>query len=131
MDQAVSILGEGTILTNQVEVHPFLANRKVVEHAQSLGMTVTGYMPLAVGKVMDDETLIGIAEARNVTPAQIALAWVASRDVVVIPSSTRATHQKANLEALNIKLSADEIARIDKLDRNERIANPGFAPAWD
>lgn len=131
MDEAVRILGRDTLLTNQVEVHPFLANRKVVEHAQKLGMTVTGYMPLAVGKVMDDETLISIAQARNLTPAQIALAWVASRDIVVIPSSTRATHQKANLEALDIRLSADEIARIDQLDRNERIANPGFAPAWD
>jgi 2,5-diketo-D-gluconate reductase B len=88
-------------------------------------------MPLAVGKVMDDETLINIAEARNLTPAQVALAWVASKGVVVIPSSTRATHQKANLEALDVELSAEEITRIDGLDRNQRIANPGFAPAWD
>lgn len=131
MDQAVDILGEGAILTNQVEVHPFLANRKVVEHAQKLGITVTGYMPLAVGKVMEDEALIGIAEARNLTPAQVALAWVASRGVVVIPSSTRATHQKANLDAMNVELSAEDIAKIDNLDRNERIANPGFAPDWD
>jgi 2,5-diketo-D-gluconate reductase B len=61
----------------------------------------------------------------------VALAWVASRDVVVIPSSTRATHQKANLDALDVELSPEEIAQIDQLDRNERIANPGFAPAWD
>lgn len=131
MDQAVSILGEGVILTNQVEVHPFLANRKVVEHAQKLGITVTGYMPLAVGKVLEDKTLISIAQARNLTPAQVALAWVASRGIVVIPSSTRATHQKANLDALDVKLSAEEIEQIDQLDSNERIANPGFAPAWD
>ncbi len=131
MDQAVSILGQGTIVTNQVEVHPYLANRKVVEHAQNLGITVTGFMPLAVGKVMEDETLIRIAEAHNLTPAQIALAWVASRGIVVIPSSTRATHQKDNLEAMDVELTEDEIAQIDKLDRNERIANPGFAPDWD
>lgn len=131
MDQAVSILGENAILTNQVEVHPFLANRKVVEHARKLGITVTGYMPLAVGKVMEDETLIRIAAARNLTPAQVTLAWEASRGVVVIPSSTRASHQKANLEALSVELSPEEIALIDRLDRNERIANPGFAPDWD
>jgi len=131
MDQAVSILGENVIMTNQVEVHPFLANRKVVDHAQKLGITVTGYMPLAVGKVMEDETLIQIAQARNLTPAQVALAWVASRGVVVIPSSTRPSHQKANLDALNVELTPEEIARIDDLDRNERIANPSFAPAWD
>ncbi|MDO3722902.1 2,5-didehydrogluconate reductase DkgB [Marinobacter sp. chi1] len=131
MDQAVDILGQGTLLTNQVEVHPFLANRKVVEHAQSLGLTVTGYMPLAVGKVMEDETLLRIARERNVTPAHIAIAWVASRGVVPIPSSTRPSHQSANIEALDIKLSEEEIQAIDELDRGERIADPGFAPDWD
>lgn len=131
MDQAKEILGDTPILTNQVEVHPFLANRKVVEHAQKLGITVTGYMPLAVGKVMEDETLQRIASERNVTPAQIAIAWVASRGVVPIPSSTRPSHQKANLEALKIQLTEDEVRAIDALDRGERIANPGFAPDWD
>lgn len=131
MDRAKEILGDSPILTNQVEVHPFLANRKVVEHAQKLGITVTGYMPLAVGKVMEDETLQRIASERNVTPAQIAIAWVASRGVVPIPSSTRPSHQKANLDALKIQLTAEEIRAIDGLDRGERIANPGFAPDWD
>ena len=131
MDRAKEILGDGALFTNQVEVHPFLANRKVVEHAQKLGITVTGYMPLAVGKVMEDETLQRIARERNATPAQIALAWVASRGVVPIPSSTRPAHQKANLKALDIELSDEEIRTIDRLDRNERIANPDFATAWD
>lgn len=131
MDQAVEILGDGAILTNQVEVHPFLANRKVVEHARKLGITVTGYMPLAVGKVMHDDTLQRIGNAHNVSPAQVAIAWVAARGIVPIPSSTRPEHQKANLDALNLKLTDDETAAIDRLDRNERIANPSFAPAWD
>ncbi|HDZ39345.1 MAG TPA: 2,5-didehydrogluconate reductase DkgB [Marinobacter sp.] len=131
MDQAIEILGENTIFTNQVEVHPFLTNRKVVEHAQKLGITVTGYMPLAVGKVMEDETLQRIGQGHNATPAQIAIAWVAARGLVPIPSSTRAAHQTANLDALKITLSDDEVRAIDHLDRCERIANPGFAPDWD
>lgn len=131
MDRAREILGDTPILTNQVEVHPFLANRRVVEHARKLGITVTGYMPLAVGRVMQDETLIRIGKDHNASPAQIALAWVASRGVVPIPSSTRPKHQTQNLDALKIRLSDAEIAAIDALDRGERIANPDFAPAWD
>lgn len=131
MDEAKSILGDASIFTNQVEVHPFLANRKVVDHARKLGITVTGYMPLAVGKVMEDETLQRIAESHNATPAQIAIAWVASRGIVPIPSSTRPAHQKANLDALEIELSGEDIKAIDALDRGERIADPGFAPDWD
>ena len=131
MERAKAILGDAPILTNQVEVHPFLANRQVVAHAQRLGMTVTGYMPLAVGKVMDDPTLQRIALEHNATPAQIAIAWSVARGVVPIPSSTRPSHQKANLEALNLTLSEEDIRAIDALDRGERLANPGFAPDWD
>ncbi|MFC4257865.1 2,5-didehydrogluconate reductase DkgB [Marinobacter lacisalsi] len=131
MDQAREILGDTPIFTNQVEVHPFLANRKLVDHAQRLGIPVTGYMPLAVGKVMEDETLQQIASAHHITPAQVAIAWCAARGVVPIPSSTRPKHQTQNLDALKIRLTDDEIRTIDALDRNERIANPDFAPNWD
>lgn len=131
MDQARDILGETPIFTNQIEVHPFLANRKVVDHAQTVGITVTGYMPLAVGRVMEDECLQGIARQHAVTPAEVAIAWVASRGIVPIPSSTRSEHLKANLNALRLELTAEELASIDRLDRGERIASPDFAPAWD
>lgn len=131
IDEALAAPGGDQIVTNQVEVHPFLANRKVVEHCQSQGLQVTGYMPLAVGKVMNEPVLKQIADDHGVTPAQIALAWVASRDIVVIPSSTKPSHQESNLKALDIQLSPDEIKRIDELDAGERIANPDFAPDWD
>lgn len=131
MDQAKDILGDTPIFTNQVEVHPFLNNRKVIEHARQLGIPVTGYMPLAVGKVMEDDTLIRIGAEHNASAAQIALAWTISKGVTPIPSSTRPKHQKDNLDALKIRLRKEEIAAIDQLDRNERIANPEFAPRWD
>lgn len=131
VDEALAAPGGDQIVTNQIEVHPYLANRKLVRHCQDKGLQVTGYMPLAVGKVMKDPVLQEIAKTHNVTPAEIALAWVASRDIVVIPSSTNPKHQKANLEAMELKLSAKELAQIDKLDSGDRIANPDFAPAWD
>ncbi|MDV2077275.1 2,5-didehydrogluconate reductase DkgB [Marinobacter xestospongiae] len=131
LTQAREILGDTPIFTNQIEVHPFLANRKVVDHAQTLGIQVTGYMPLAVGRVMEDDTLMDLARHRNVTPAQIAIAWAVSRHIVPIPSSVRPDHLKANLDALKIKLAPEELAAIERLDRGERLADPAFAPAWD
>ena len=131
VDQALAGPGGKHMVTNQIEVHPYLANRKVVEHCQNNGLEVTAYMPLAVGKVMQDPVLSEIGQAHNASPAQITLAWVAQRDIVVIPSSTKPGHQKANLEAMKIKLSEEEMRRIDALDKGERIANPDFAPHWD
>ncbi|WP_148252822.1 2,5-didehydrogluconate reductase DkgB [Aidingimonas lacisalsi] len=131
VDEALSVPGGEHIITNQVEVHPFLGNHALVSHCQARGVQVTGYMPLAVGKVMKEPVLQEIANEHGVTPAQVALAWVAARDIVVIPSSTKPAHQRANLAALDLELSSDEMARIDALDAGERIANPDFAPEWD
>ncbi|BBI60051.1 hypothetical protein HSBAA_13570 [Vreelandella sulfidaeris] len=131
MDEAISILGKGEILTNQIEVHPFLQNHRLVEHCEQQGIQVTAFMPLAVGKVMDNPTLQKIADAHGVTPAQIALAWVKQRNMVTIPSSTKARNIQSNIAALDLVLSDSEMADIAMLDRQERIANPDFAPAWD
>ena len=131
IDRALSVPGGEHLITNQIEVHPFLANRKLVEHCQSKGLEVTAYMPLAVGKVMDDPVLKRIAQAHDASPAQIALAWIAARDIIVIPSSTKPANQKSNIEAMNIRLSDDEIEQINRLDRGDRQANPSFAPRWD
>ncbi|WP_342594137.1 2,5-didehydrogluconate reductase DkgB [Salinicola lusitanus] len=131
IDQALGLPGGENIVTNQIEVHPFLANRKLVEHCQAKGLDVTAYMPLAVGKVMKDPVLERIANAHDASPAQVALAWIAARDIIVIPSSTNPANQKSNLKAMKLRLSDDDIAQIDDLDRGDRQANPSFAPQWD
>lgn len=131
LNEALAMPGGDQIVTNQVEVHPFLANRKLVDHCQGKRLQVTGYMPLAVGKVMNEPVLDQIAAAHDATPAQIALAWLLARNITVIPSSAKPEHQQANLKALEIELTANEMARIDGLDSGERIANPDFAPGWD
>ena len=131
LEQALSVPGGEHIVTNQIEVHPFLTNRKVVEAVQRANLTVTAYMPLAVGKVMKDDTLKRLAEKYQVTPAQLVLAWLHGKDIVVIPSSTSEAHLKANKEALDLTLEDDDIAAIESLDRGERIADPDFAPDWD
>ncbi|OEY66936.1 2,5-didehydrogluconate reductase DkgB [Marinobacter sp. X15-166B] len=131
LTQAQHILGDAAIFTHQVESHPFFANRKVVELTQKLGIQVTGYMPLAAGRVMEDTTLQQIGRDYNASPAQIALAWLLARQIVPIPASTRPQHQKANLDALQLSLSAEDLHAIDRLDRGERLADPSFAPDWD
>ncbi|MFT6431785.1 MAG: 2,5-diketo-D-gluconate reductase B [Halopseudomonas sp.] len=117
--------------TNQVEIHPFLHNHKLAEFARGQGIQLTAYMPLAVGKVMQDSVLQAIANAHQITPAQVTLAWLLQSEYVVIPSSTKRAHQQANLDAAHIQLSPEDVAAIAALDRGERIADPDFAPAWD
>ncbi len=131
MQQAIDAIGAENIATNQVEVHPFLQNRKVIDFARQHGIHITAYMPLAYGKVMQDDTLKRIGQAHNASPAQVALAWLLQQGFAVIPSSTKRENLAANLAAQQLRLTDEEMQQIATLDRNERLANPGFAPEWD
>ncbi|MDO5609351.1 MAG: 2,5-didehydrogluconate reductase DkgB [Pseudomonadota bacterium] len=132
LKEAIEIAGPGVIRTNQIELHPFLQNRKLADFTQAQGISVTSYMTLARGQVMDDAVLQDIGRAHGVSPAQIALAWAMQLGYAVIPSSTKRGNLEANLAALKLELSDDEMARIAALDRGQRLTDPeGLAPAWD
>lgn len=132
MQQAIDAIGAQEIATNQVEIHPYLQNRKVIAFAREHGIHLTAYMPLAYGKVMTDLIIAAIAQRHGVNPAQISLAWSLQQGFAVIPSSTKRANLAANLEAAHIRLTDEEMAAIAELDAGERIANPeGIAPVWD
>lgn len=129
--EAIAILGEGEIFTNQVEIHPYLQNRQVVAFCQQHGITLTGYMPFAYGEVLKDEVIQTIAKQHNASAAQVVLAWMRQQGYVTIPSSTKLANIESNIASLSLTLTADEMASINTLDRNFRLASPDFAPEWD
>ncbi|HEX2010448.1 MAG TPA: 2,5-didehydrogluconate reductase DkgB [Roseateles sp.] len=132
MREAVALLGADRVFTNQVELHPYLQNRAVVEYARSQGIGVTSYMTLAYGEALQDPVVQAIAAGRGATPAQVLLAWALQQGFAVIPSSTRRENLESNLRAAALRLSAAEMAQIDALDRGRRLVDPeGLAPAWD
>lgn len=68
-----------------------------------------------------------VAAANDVTPAQVALAWVLSRDerVVAIPGTRRMTRLTENLASADVRLSDADLSRLDAIDadvRGERLA---------
>ena len=130
LEEALNAPGGEEIVTNQIEVSPFLANRKLVEATQKLGVKVTAYMPLGEGRAHKDPTLIEIAKKHGVTPAQVTFAWLLSRDIVVLSASTNPEHQQLNWDAQKVKLDAGDIEKIDALDEGLRHAKPPFAPKW-
>lgn len=130
--QAIAAVGEGEIATNQIELSPYLQNRKLAAFVQDQGITVTSYMTLAYGKVLKDPVLVEIADKHQATVAQVALAWALQLGYAVIPSSTRRENLASNLLARDLKLDTGDMAKIATLDRNSREANPkGLAPVWD
>ncbi len=130
--QAIAAVGATEIATNQIELSPYLQNRKLVAFLQAQGIRVTSYMTLAYGKVLPDPVMMDIARTHGATPAQVALAWALHKGYAVIPSSTRRENLAGNLLAQQLRLSLADIERIDALERNGREVNPeGLAPVWD
>ncbi|GAB3253974.1 2,5-didehydrogluconate reductase DkgB [Chitinimonas naiadis] len=132
MQQAIAAVGQGEIATNQIELHPYLQNRKVAEFARSQGIRITSYMTLAYGKVLADPVIIAIAERHRATPAQVVLAWALQLGYAVIPSSTKRENLASNLLAQGLKLTEADMDEIAALERKGRLVDPdGLAPAWD
>ena len=132
MKEAITAVGAENIATNQIELHPYLQNRKVVEFAHSQGIHITSYMTLAYGEVLKDPVIMAIAERHDATPAQVTLAWAMQLGYSVIPSSTKRSNLESNLKACALKLTDADMAQIATLDRGHRLTNPqSVAPAWD
>lgn len=92
---------------------------------------ITAHIPLAYSKVLTEPLIQQIAAQHQVTAAQVALAWSLQQGFVVIPSSTKKVNLAQNLAVLELKLTAENMSALAGLDRNERLANPNFAPDWD
>lgn len=132
LQEAIEVVGAGQIATHQVELHPYLQNRKVVEFARSQGIHITSYMTLAYGEVLNDPLIKAIAHAHQATAAQVVLAWAMQSKYAVIPSSTRRANLQGNLLACDLNLSASELQSIAGLERGQRLTSPaGIAPQWD
>lgn len=133
MQRAHDIVSPGTLVTNQVEYHPFLAQRSVLTRARDLGMLVTAYCPLAQGKVLGEPVLQDIGSRYEKNAAQVALRWLIQQDAVLaIPRTRTPAHARANFEITDFALTDADMASIDRLQGNGRIISPSdLAPEWD
>ncbi|MCD5978855.1 2,5-didehydrogluconate reductase DkgB [Pseudomonas quasicaspiana] len=132
MKEAIEVVGAENIATNQIELHPYLQNRKVADFAKQHGIQITSYMTLAYGEVLKDPVIEQIAKRHNASTAQVTLAWAMQLGYAVIPSSTKRSNLESNLKAQDLKLSDEDMAQIAALDRGHRLTSPAsLAPKWD
>jgi diketogulonate reductase-like aldo/keto reductase len=86
----------------------------LLPHAREHGLHVMAYTPIEQGRILGNEALGRVAARHGATPAQIALAWVIRQDgVTAIPRASSPEHVRENAAALDVELSAQDIAEID------------------
>lgn len=126
-----AILGDVPLANNQVECHPYLQNRKLVDFCDAAGIPVTAYQPIAKGTLKGDPVLEPLAASKGVTVEQLAIAFAFARGLAAIPASSNGDRLASNFAAQDIVLTPNDLATIASVDRGTRRINPATAPAWD
>ena len=83
------------------------------------------YSPIEQARLLRNAGLKRFAEQHDMTPAQAALAWLlASDDIIAIPKTGRRDRLRENIGALDITLTPEQLAELDKLFPPPRHAQP-------
>jgi 2,5-diketo-D-gluconate reductase B len=130
--EAAAGLAEEPLVTNQMEVHPFIDRSKVMAACRRHGISVTAYCPIARGKVPGNPVLERIGTVHGKSAGQVALRWLVQQGVMPIPRTGKVERLKENLAVFDFALSDAEMAEIGALKRPDgRVVNPAHAPKWD
>lgn len=110
---------------NQVECHPLLNQRELLEICRKNNIVVTAYSPLGAersdGSLLKNEVIAEIAARNQITPAQVLLSWNIARGLVVIPKSVHEDRLRENYASLAVELDKADIEKIDSLNENRRF----------
>ncbi|HEX4143554.1 MAG TPA: aldo/keto reductase [Pirellulales bacterium] len=121
----------------QVELHPFLAQEKLLRFCRESKIAVAGFSPLGASSYLElnmatgDESVLrqpvvtAAAGRLGKSPAQIVLRWAIQRGTAIVPKTARPERLAENLALFDFELSSGEMAAIAALDRGRRFNDPG------
>lgn len=123
---------------NQVELHPYLQQDKLIEFCSKNGIHLTAYSPLGSGdradsmkaanepSLLENKTIKNIAKKHGASPAQVIINWNTLRGTAVIPKSTNEGRIIENLESTGVKLNEEDLKEIASLDEHFRYVTGEF-----
>ena len=127
-------------LVNEIELHPYLYQKKLVEFCRRENIIVFGYNPLVKGcycaetaeenmrNLLGEKLIVDLSKKYNKTVGQIVLNWSVSREVIPIPMTSNLHRMKENLASNEFVMDENDLKKIDKLNRNQRF---GQSDIWN
>src|SRR5439155_5161595 len=114
---------------NQVEFHPFLYQKELLEFCVKQRIHLEAYSPLTRGHRLNHPIITQVAAKYARTPAQVLIRWSLQHGLVVIPKSIRADRIRENAAVFDFDLKREDMERLDSLDEGSRVAwNPEDLP---
>ena len=139
---------------NQVEFHPYLHQRELLDFCVARGIAIEAYCPLTQGQRLNDPKLVALAKKySSVSPqsparpthlslisrnsrgngtkstAQLLIRWAIQHDLVVIPKSANPSRIRENAEVFDFEITKEDMQLLDSFNENLRTSwNPTNAP---
>lgn len=131
--QAAIAASVAPIMTNQIEMHPYLDQTAMAELARETGTALTAYYGMADGAVPKDALIHEIATRHGKTAAQVGLRWLIQQGFIALSKTVKPSRLTENFDIFDFALTGAEMAAISGLARPDgRIVSPeGLAPAWE
>jgi diketogulonate reductase-like aldo/keto reductase len=131
VDHLTTLLDNASVVpaVNQIEVHPYFAQRQVQALNAAHGILTQAWSPIGGitfyrdgqhTSTLQDPTIGDIAKTHGKTPAQVMLRWHVQQGRSVIPKSTKPARIAENIDVFDFDLTTDELAAIDALDTGQR-----------
>jgi diketogulonate reductase-like aldo/keto reductase len=117
MEELIALEGGDTVAANQVLYN--LARRGIefdlLPWSRKCRIPVMAYSPIDQGRLLRNATVQRIAQKRNATPTQVAIAWILRQDgVLTIPKASTTDHVRENRAALDVHLTREDLADLDR-----------------
>jgi 2,5-diketo-D-gluconate reductase B len=133
IEEATRLASE-PLVCDQIEMHPFLDQSKVIAAARQHGMAIVAYSPIARGNAKNDSVLVRIGKAHGKTAAQVSLRYLVQQSIPVIPRTSKVERLSENMAIFDFELTPAEMAEIAALSRRDgRIVDYSYSgsPKWD
>lgn len=106
---------------NQIELHPRLTQKPLIEFCKKNEIAVEAWSPLmSGGNILKNMAILGLADKYGKTPAQIILRWDMQNGVIAIPKSIHENRMAENMDIFDFEIDDEDMEQIDSLDTGFR-----------
>ncbi|WP_406236095.1 aldo/keto reductase [Nocardia sp. NBC_01009] len=120
LERLIGETGEIPVV-NQIELHPRLAQRELRAFHDNNAIATEAWSPLGQGTLLDDHTIVSIANEVDRTPAQVIIRWHLQLGIIVIPKSVTPARIAGNFDVFGFELTPEQMDAINALDKGARI----------
>ncbi|KAJ5719197.1 oxidoreductase, partial [Penicillium malachiteum] len=114
----------GIVSVNQIELHPWLAHKEIVEWCEKRDIVVEAFCPIVRGTRFEEASVKKLADKYSKTPAQILLRWSIDKGHVPLVKSVTSSRIASNADVFDFALTAEEVRELETDEYSPVSWNP-------